>query len=79
MKFQDLKYLITQSFKEWSEDKASRLAASLAYYTVFSIPPLRSRITHYHFVVGLLFCPNPLFRGRIYTSICQSLQLTSGA
>ena len=31
---------ITQSFKEWSEDKASRLAASLAYYTIFSIPPL---------------------------------------
>jgi membrane protein len=40
VKFQDLKYLITQSFKEWSEDKASRLAAALAYYTVFSIPPL---------------------------------------
>jgi membrane protein len=40
MKFQDFKYLITQSFKEWSEDKASRLAASLAYYTIFSIPPL---------------------------------------
>jgi len=27
-------------FHEWSEDKASRLAAALAYYTVFSIPPL---------------------------------------
>jgi uncharacterized BrkB/YihY/UPF0761 family membrane protein len=40
MKFQDFKYLITQSFQEWSEDKASRLAAALAYYTVFSIPPL---------------------------------------
>jgi membrane protein len=40
MKFQDLKYLVIQSFKEWSEDKASRLAASLAYYTIFSIPPL---------------------------------------
>lgn len=40
MTFQDFKYLATQSFKEWSEDKASRLAASLAYYTIFSIPPL---------------------------------------
>ena len=40
MKLQDFKYLITQSFQEWSEDKASRLAAALAYYTVFSIPPL---------------------------------------
>jgi membrane protein len=32
--------LVKQSFKEWSEDKASRLAAALAYYTIFSIPPL---------------------------------------
>lgn len=32
--------LIKQTYKEWSEDKASRLAAALAYYTVFSIPPL---------------------------------------
>ncbi len=35
-----LKFLVTQSFKEWREDNASRLAAALAYYTVFSIPPL---------------------------------------
>ena len=40
MTARDYKYLVTQSFKEWSEDKASRLAAALAYYTVFSIPPL---------------------------------------
>lgn len=40
MTFTDFKYLGLQTFKEWSEDKASRLAASLAYYTVFSIPPL---------------------------------------
>ncbi|WP_374689575.1 YihY/virulence factor BrkB family protein [Promineifilum sp.] len=32
--------LLIQTFKDWSEDKASRLAAALAYYTVFSIPPL---------------------------------------
>lgn len=32
--------LIKKTFKEWGEDKASRLAAALAYYTVFSIPPL---------------------------------------
>ena len=32
--------LLRQTFQEWSEDKASRLAASLAYYTAFSIPPL---------------------------------------
>lgn len=32
--------LVKKTFKEWNEDKASRLAAALAYYTVFSIPPL---------------------------------------
>lgn len=32
--------LIKKTLKEWQEDKASRLAAALAYYTVFSIPPL---------------------------------------
>jgi len=32
--------LVKNSFKEWSEDKASRLGASLAYYTIFSIGPL---------------------------------------
>jgi membrane protein len=32
--------LLQQTFQEWSEDKASRLAAALAYYTVFSLAPL---------------------------------------
>ncbi len=32
--------LIKNTYHEWSQDKASRLAAALAYYTVFSIPPL---------------------------------------
>lgn len=31
---------VKKVFREWSEDKASRLAAALAYYTVFSIPSL---------------------------------------
>jgi membrane protein len=35
-----LKYLVTQSFADWREDNASRLSAALAYYTIFSIPPL---------------------------------------
>jgi membrane protein len=29
-----------QTFKDWSQDKAARLAAALAYYTIFSIAPL---------------------------------------
>lgn len=32
--------LIRETFSEWSEDKAPRLAAALAYYTVFSLAPL---------------------------------------
>jgi membrane protein len=32
--------LLKESFSEWQKDKASRLAAALAYYTAFSIAPL---------------------------------------
>jgi membrane protein len=32
--------LIKKTFSEWSEDNVARLAAALAYYTVFSLPPL---------------------------------------
>ena len=32
--------LLKQAFKDWGEDKASRLGAALAYYTIFSIGPL---------------------------------------
>ena len=32
--------VLKETYSEWSEDKASRLAAALAYYTAFSIAPL---------------------------------------
>jgi len=32
--------LLKETYRDWSEDKASRLAASLAYYTAFSVAPL---------------------------------------
>lgn len=32
--------LVKETFLEWNKDKASRLAAALAYYTVFSLAPL---------------------------------------
>src|SRR5438874_10807531 len=32
--------LFRDAFKDWNEDKASRLGASLAYYTIFSLGPL---------------------------------------
>ncbi|MBD2355243.1 YihY/virulence factor BrkB family protein [Tolypothrix sp. FACHB-123] len=40
MRWQAIWKLFQETFKEWSEDKASRLAAALAYYTIFSIAPL---------------------------------------
>jgi membrane protein len=40
MKAGDIFGLARDSFKDWSEDKASRLGAALAYYTIFSIGPL---------------------------------------
>ena len=32
--------LLKETFTEWQQDKASRLAAALAYYTIFSLSPL---------------------------------------
>lgn len=32
--------LVRDAFRNWNEDKASRLAAALSYYTIFSIAPL---------------------------------------
>lgn len=40
MTFATAKDLIIHAAKEWVEDKASRLGAALAYYTIFSIAPL---------------------------------------
>ena len=40
MKLKDVVPLIKETVKEWSEDNAARLAAALAYYTIFSVPPL---------------------------------------
>jgi membrane protein len=34
------KDLVKETFSEWSKDKASRLAAALSYYTIFSVAPL---------------------------------------
>ena len=36
----DFKDLLKETFSEWSKDKASRLAAALSYYTIFSVAPL---------------------------------------
>lgn len=36
----DIKLLLSESFSEWSRHKASRLGASLAFYTLLSLTPL---------------------------------------
>lgn len=40
MKLNEIWDLTKTTFSEWSADKASRLAAALAYYTIFSLAPL---------------------------------------
>ena len=44
--------LLKQTASEWSEDKASMLAAALAYYTIFAIAPLLVLVIS---VAGLVF------------------------
>ncbi|MGE3269357.1 MAG: YihY/virulence factor BrkB family protein [Chloroflexota bacterium] len=44
--------MLKETYREWSEDQASRLAAALAYYTAFSIAPLLLLIIS---VAGLAF------------------------
>lgn len=36
----DLLDIFKRTYEDWKEDRASRLAASLAYYTIFSLAPL---------------------------------------
>jgi len=40
MKLKDLWALLKESWNAWSADKAPRLGAALAYYTIFSLAPL---------------------------------------
>jgi membrane protein len=40
MQTAEMAELIKETFREWSEDKAVRLAAALAYYTVVALAPL---------------------------------------
>lgn len=44
--------LLKETISDWSQDKASRLAAALAYYTTFSIAPLLVIVIA---IVGLVF------------------------
>lgn len=52
MKLKDTIRLFKTTFSEWSEDKAARLAAALAYYTVVALAPLLVIVTA---IAGLAF------------------------
>ncbi len=57
--------LFQETFNEWSNDKASRLAAALSYYTIFSLAPLLIIVIA---VVGAVFGEDAA-RGEIYRQI----------
>src|SRR5215210_4304396 len=57
--------LLRDTVKEWSEDKAARLGAALAYYTIFAIGPL---ILIMVAIAGLVFGQEAA-EGQIVTSI----------
>lgn len=51
----DVWSLLKETVSDWSEDRAPRLAAALAYYTVFALAPLVIIVVG---IVGLVFEPN---------------------
>ena len=67
MNFQIAFDLLKQTFQEWNEDKAPRLGAALAYYTVFSIAPLLVILIA---IAGMFFGAEAA-RGQISTQIDQ--------
>jgi membrane protein len=74
MNWREIWQLFKETFREWSEDKASRLAAALAYYTIFSIAPLLIIVIA---IAGAVFGQEAV-RGEIVSQI-QSLVGQDGA
>src|SRR3954453_2618260 len=70
MKIRDIWRLIVQVFTAWSEDKAPRMGAALAYYSAFSLAPLIVLATG---VAGLAFD-----REKARTSVLHEIQNTIG-
>lgn len=66
--------MLKETFKEWQEDKASRLAAALTYYTLFSLAPFLLILIS---VLGLLVDPEDM-KGEISVQV-ESLVGPDGA
>ncbi len=62
--------LLRQTFTEWNEDHAPRLAAALAYYTAFSIAPLLVVVIG---IVGII-----VSQDRVQTQILTEVQRSVG-
>lgn len=65
MRIKEIFQLLKDSFAAWKDDNASRLAAALSYYTVFSIAPLLVIVIS---VAGLVLGEEAV-RGEIVTQI----------
>src|SRR5207249_4475166 len=65
MKSNHLFDLLKDTYREWSAVKASRLGASLAYYSVFSIAPLLMMAVA---MAGLIYGPQAA-RGEVFDEI----------
>jgi membrane protein len=67
--------LLKETFQEWNEDKAPRLAAALAYYTIFSIAPLLVLVIA---ITGFIVGSNTTIRDQVITQV-QGLVGQQGA
>src|SRR5205823_1600566 len=74
MSLRDVFHLLKDTFTEWGEDRASRLGAAVAFYTVFSLTPLLVVVIA---VAGFVFGEKAV-RGEIVGQI-QGLIGTEGA
>jgi membrane protein len=75
MKPKDIWKLLRETIQEWSEDKAPRLAAALAYYTVFSIAPLLVLVIA---ITGFIVGSNATIRNQVLSQV-QGLVGQQGA
>ena len=66
--------ILKKTFKEFGEDDCPRMAAALAYYTVFALPPLLVLIL---MVAGLFVSPDEVMRlmqGQVSRNAAEQLQ-----
>src|SRR5215217_2667410 len=73
MRLKDLWALLKDSWNAWSTDKAPRLGAALAYYTIFSLAPLLVIVI----AVAALVFGQEAAQGKIVTEIQEVVGVES--